>query len=218
MRSIKHGCLAHFFINRLYTRPHVEITFYHWIHNRTNGDLVHDACDPRSTSQMLAYAPHIFHKLEFIWTQLGLRYTMKNIYDKHKKIWWAWVNAGEWMTQDDFLQFQDIAYLNQKHKKGTWHFPLNHGFVLILMMFFYFQDASEVNGIHVPFTIGIQTPMQLQVMLKFGHNQLIFMDATFGTNDVKNHSFTLMVFDFHCTWVPVAWIIMSQQTCEDLVE
>jgi hypothetical protein len=28
----------------------------------------------------------------------------------------------------------------------------------------------------------------------------------------------LMVFDFHCTWVPVAWIIMSQQTCEDLVE
>ncbi len=44
------------------------------------------------------------------------------------------------------------------------------------------------------------------------------MDAMFGTNDVKYHLFTLMAFDFHCTWVPIAWVITSQQTCEDLVE
>jgi hypothetical protein len=55
-------------------------------------------------------------------------------------------------------------------------------------------------------------------MLQFGHNMLIFMDATCGTKDVKYHLFTLMAFDFHHTWVLVAWVIMSQQTCEDLVE
>jgi hypothetical protein len=44
------------------------------------------------------------------------------------------------------------------------------------------------------------------------------MDATFITNDVKLHLFTLMVFDAHCTWVMVAWIITSCQTCNDLVE
>jgi hypothetical protein len=34
MRSIKHGCLAHFSIERLYTQPDVvEITFYHWTFN-----------------------------------------------------------------------------------------------------------------------------------------------------------------------------------------
>jgi hypothetical protein len=60
-----------------------------------------------------------------------------------------------------------------------------------------------VNGIHVPFTIGIQTPMQLQAMFQFGHNKFIFMDAAFGTNDVKYHLFTLMVFDFHRTRVPI---------------
>jgi hypothetical protein len=69
---------------------------------------------------------------------------------------------------------------------------------------FYFQDVGEVNGIHVPFTIGIQTPRQFQAM--------------FGTNDMKYHLFTLMVFDFHQTWVPIAWVIMSRQTCENLVE
>jgi hypothetical protein len=44
------------------------------------------------------------------------------------------------------------------------------------------------------------------------------MDATFGTNDVKYHLFTLMAFDCHHTWVLVAWVITSWQTCENLVE
>jgi hypothetical protein len=44
------------------------------------------------------------------------------------------------------------------------------------------------------------------------------MDATFGTNNVKYHLFTLMAFDFHHTRVLVAWVITNQQTCEDLVE
>jgi phosphatidylserine decarboxylase len=83
---------------------------------------------------------------------------------------------------------------------------------------FYFQDASEDNGIHVPFTIGIQTPSQLQAMVSLGDNGAISMDATFGTNDVKFHLFTLMVFDAHRTKMPLAWIITSCQTCDDLVE
>ncbi len=44
------------------------------------------------------------------------------------------------------------------------------------------------------------------------------MDATFGTNDVKFHLFTLMVLDAHRTGVLVAWIITSYQTCDDLVK
>jgi len=46
----------------------------------------------------------------------------------------------------------------------------------------------------------------------------ISMDATFDTNDVKFHLFTLMVFDVHHTRMLVAWIITSCQTCDDLVE
>jgi hypothetical protein len=105
MRPIKHGCLAHFSIKRLYTwLDVVEITFtikfipepmeiVLMVHV-TQG--LHQGCRHKF--------PRVSHKLkEFIWTQLGLRYTVKQIYDKHKKNWWAQVNVGERMTWDDFL-------------------------------------------------------------------------------------------------------------------
>jgi hypothetical protein len=50
---------------------------------------------------------------------------MKQIYDNNKEIWWAQTNANEWMTWDDFLQIQDIAYLDRKHKNGTWRLHTN---------------------------------------------------------------------------------------------
>jgi len=40
----------------------------------------------------------------------------------------------------------------------------------------------------------------------------------FGTNDVKYHLFTLMVFDFHRIRVLVAWVITNRKPCEDMVE
>jgi hypothetical protein len=54
---------------------------------------------------------------DHIWNQLGLGYTIEQIYDKHKAIWWAKINAKEAMTRDDFIRQQDIAYLDRKHTK-----------------------------------------------------------------------------------------------------
>jgi hypothetical protein len=62
---------------------------------------------------------------DHIWAQLTLGYTTKQIYDKHKAIWWERVNAGQSMTRDDFIQLQDIAYLDRKHKKGSWRLHIN---------------------------------------------------------------------------------------------
>ncbi len=83
---------------------------------------------------------------------------------------------------------------------------------------FFFQDASEINGTQVPFIIGIQTSTQCESMLSYGHNGAISMDATFGTNDMKFHLFTLMWFNDHRTNVPLVWIITSRQTIEDLIK
>ncbi len=162
---------------------------------------------------------------DHIWIQLGLGYIVKQIYDKHKVIWWARINAREAMTRDDFIRQQDIAYLDRKHTKMNWRLHKNPAISLCTWAFchpnyvFYFQNASENNGIHVPFTIGIQTPSQLQSMISLGDNGAIFsMDASFNTNDMKFHLFTLMVFDAHHTGMPNVWITTSRQTCNDLVE
>jgi hypothetical protein len=52
---------------------------------------------------------------DHIWTQLNLGHAIKQIYDKHKAIWWV----GKAMAQDDFFKQQDIAYLDRKHKIGS---------------------------------------------------------------------------------------------------
>jgi hypothetical protein len=71
------------------------------------------------------------------------------------------------MTRDDFIRQQNITYLDRKHKRGSCRLHKNPPICLCTWTFshpndvFYFQDASENNGIHVPFIIGIQTPFQL---------------------------------------------------------
>jgi hypothetical protein len=108
-----------FSIKRLYTRPNVvEITIYHKAHTRIDGSFAHGEHDLESIFRMFRYAPCMSQALkDHIWAQLNLDYTTKQIYDKHKTIWWERVNANQNMTRDDFIRFQDIAYLDQKHKK-----------------------------------------------------------------------------------------------------
>jgi hypothetical protein len=100
----------------------------------------------------------------------------------------------------------------------TLQFQFNLGLSNIQRMCSFFENASEINKIQVPFTIGIQTPTQCESMLSCGHNGAISMDATCGTNDMKFHLFTLMGFDDHHTSVLLAWIITSKQTIKDLME
>jgi hypothetical protein len=134
------------------------------------------------------------------------------------------VNEGQNMTRDDFIRLQDITYLDQKHKKGSWHLHTNLALSIRSSALqhpedvFFLQDVGEINGTQVSFTIGIQTPTQCESMLSYGHNGAIYMDATFGTNDMKFHLFTLMGFDDHHTCVLLAWIITSRQTIHDLIE
>jgi hypothetical protein len=52
---------------------------------------------------------------------------------------------------------------------------------------FFLEDADEINGTQIPFTIGIQTPIQCESMLSYGHNGAISINAIFGTNDIKLH-------------------------------
>ncbi len=100
------------------------IIIYHKAHTRTDGSFTHGEHDPESISRMSRYAPRMSQALkDHIWAQLNSGYKTKQIYDKHKTIWWECVNAGQNMTQDDFIRFQNIAYLDRKHKKGNWRLP-----------------------------------------------------------------------------------------------
>jgi hypothetical protein len=71
------------------------------------------------------------------------------------------VNASQSMTRNDFIWLQDIAHLDRKHKKGNWCLHTNPAISIWSWAFqhledvFFSQDVSEINGIQIPFTIGI---------------------------------------------------------------
>jgi hypothetical protein len=127
-----------------------KITIYHKAHTQIDGSF--DEHDPESISPMFHYAPCMSQALkDHIWAQLSLSYMAKQIYDKHKAIWWERVNASQSMTRNDFIRLQDIAYLDRKHKKGSWHL---HTYLAISIQswalqhpenVFFFQDVGEIN-------------------------------------------------------------------------
>jgi len=103
--------------------------------------------------------------------------------------------------------------LDDKHKIGNWHLHKNLVISIQTWAFnhfendFHFQDADEVNGIEISFAIGIQILVQLQSMISCIHSEPISMDATFVTNDVKFHLFTLIMFHAHYIGMLVALIM-----------
>jgi hypothetical protein len=111
-----------FSIKDLYTWSDVaKITIYHKAYTQTNGSFAHGEHDLESISRMSRYVPHMSQALkDHIWAQLNLGYTTKQIYHKHKAIWWECLNTGQSMTRDDFIRLQNITYLDWKHKKGSW--------------------------------------------------------------------------------------------------
>jgi hypothetical protein len=164
-----------------------KIIFYHQPHTLTNGEPAHSKHDLDSIARQSFFAPQMSQAFkDHIWTQLGLSYIVKQIYDKHKAILWAKINVGEVMTKNDFIKQQDIIYLGRKHKRGIhiytkiWPFLFAHGHLIIQIMF-YFQDEKKFNEVHVPFITRIQTPFQLQAMVSLGDNGAISMDPTFDT-------------------------------------
>jgi hypothetical protein len=46
---------------------------------------------------------------------------------------------------------------------------------------------------------------------KYGNNNVLAMDSTFGTNQYKMALYTIMVFDSHKNGIPIAWIISSSK-------
>jgi hypothetical protein len=79
-----------------------------------NGEPADGKYDIDFITQPSFFTPRMSQALkDHIWTQLGLGYTVKQICDKYKIIWWAKTNVGETMTRDDFMRQQNIAYLDR---------------------------------------------------------------------------------------------------------
>lgn len=223
-KSKKRGCLARFAIRQLKLYPHIgEVIYYHNEHTRENGEIAHGALDPDSIARRSGVAPRISGDLKnWIIKRLDDGLTARQVFEEHKKIWYEGRIQKKNHSKDNSLLLKNIRYYEHERKKGIWY---RHKNVLLSVNFwrlenshtiFFYQDSDAGRG--VPFTIGIQTLWQKDTVLKYGKNSCISMDATFGTNDLMYHLFTLVVSNEWHNGIPIAWILTSRQKEDDIYD
>ena len=59
--------------------------------------------------------------------------------------------------------------------------------------------------------IVIRTPLQAHMFQAFGHNRVVCMDATHGTNAYRFRLITLLIVDDFGEGMPVAWCISTHE-------
>ena len=103
---------------------------------------------------------------------------------------------GEELTRDLFISEQDIRNVAGRLAIETYKLDNNDAKSVRMwvqhnpqLVFFYKESGLHVRGAitraNIPFTIGIQTAWQQDMMLKHGHNKAVSIDATFATNENK---------------------------------
>ena len=103
---------------------------------------------------------------------------------------------GEELTRDLFISEQDIRNVAGRLAIETYKRDNNDAKSVRMwvqkhpdLIFYYKESGVHVRGAitrdNIPFTIGIQTAWQEDMMLKHGHKKAISIDATVATNENK---------------------------------
>jgi hypothetical protein len=125
---------------------------------------------------------------------LGL--SIPQIITKHMKRFLEVCERGEELTRDLFICDQDIhnvagrlAIETYKHENNDAKFVRMWVQEYPLLVFYYKESGLHVRGAitrdNIPFTIGIHTSWQQDMMLKHGQKKIVSIDATFATNENK---------------------------------
>ncbi len=61
------------------------------------------------------------------------------------------------------------------------------------------------------FAVGIQTPLQADMLMQFSFESVVCVDSTHGTNGYDFNLVTLVVVDEHGEGFPVAWCISNRE-------
>jgi len=69
-------------------------------------------------------------------------------------------------------------------------------------VFYYseFDNAIDDEG-HTPFILGIQQPLQLEWMRKYGYDSILVMNSTFGTNRFKVSLYCYIFSYYHLLFI-----------------
>ncbi|KAF9616838.1 hypothetical protein IFM89_032688 [Coptis chinensis] len=230
-RHMMRGCLCHFTVKRLYTRPLLALIIYNQQnHVDKTGVPCHGVLDRDAMGTRAMYAPRISEELrQKVMSMLYVGISLDNIIQHHVG---EVERHGGPSSRDDFLTRNDVRNMERAIRQSM--FQLHADDVCSVRMWvqrhqknvFFFQDKSGSD-----FVLGIQTEWQLHQMLRYGHNSSIASHSSFGLSKLRALTTikvlgkrpvnwetcrppsyplcTLLVFDSYQNAIPVAWIIAS---------
>ncbi|XP_068482225.1 uncharacterized protein [Phaseolus vulgaris] len=185
-RHMMRGCLCHFTIKRLYTRPLLALIIYNQRrHVDKSGAPCHGLLDRDAVGTRAMYAPRISDDLrQKVMSMLYAGMSLDKIIQHHTE---EMQKQGGPQNRDDFLTRNDVRNMERTIRNSSHELHENDGCSVKMWVqrhqkhVFYFQDNSASE----PFVLGIQTDWQLQQMLRYGNNSLISFHSGFGLKKLK---------------------------------
>ncbi|XP_038696469.1 uncharacterized protein LOC119993399 isoform X2 [Tripterygium wilfordii] len=216
-RHMMRGCLCHFTVKRLYTRPLLALIIYNQRkHVDKTGAPCHGILDQAALGTRAMYAPRISEELrQKVMSMLYVGISLDDIIQHHAEVVQG---HGGPHNRDDFLTRNDVRNMERVVRNSLHELHENDGSSVKMWVqrhpkhVFFFQEASGAE----PFVLGIQTEWQLLQMVRLGNNGSLASHSTFGLKKLKYPLCTLLVFDSSRTAIPVAWVITSSFVGQDI--
>lgn len=209
-RHMMRGCLCHFTVKRLYTRPLLALIIYNQRnHVDKTGAPCHGILDQEAVGTRAMYAPRISEELrQKVMAMLHVGVSLDTIVQHHME---EVQRHGGPHNRDDFLTRNDVRNMERLIRNASHELHSNVDCSVKMWVqrhhkhVFYFQENSGSE----PVILGLQTDWQLQQMLRYGHNGSVAFHSASGSKRLKNTLYSLLAFDSSHNAIPVAWIITS---------
>lgn len=185
-RHMMRGCLCHFTVKRLYTRPLIALIIYNQrTHVDKSGAPCHGILDRDSMGTRAMYAPRISEEQrQKVMSMLYVGIPLDSIIQHHTEV--VQEHGGP-LNRDDFLSRSDVRNMERLVRNSTHELHADDGCSVRIWVqrhrkhVFYFEESSSSES----FVLGIQTEWQLQQMLQYGHNSYVAFHSRFGLKKFK---------------------------------
>ncbi|XP_057504762.1 uncharacterized protein LOC130788225 [Actinidia eriantha] len=216
-RHMMRGCLCHFTVKRLYTRPLLALIIYNQRnHLDKTGTPCHGILDHDAVGTRAMYAPRISEELrQRVMSMLYVGISLDNIMQHHME---EVQRHGGPHNRDDFLTRNDVRNMERLIRNSSHELDGNDERSVRMWVqrhqkhVFFFQEKCGSES----FILGIQTDWQVQQMLRYGHNGSVASHSAFGSKKLKYPLCSLLVFDSSRNAIPVAWVITSCDVGQDI--
>ena len=195
----KRGCLCNFVAKQLYMDNTLcEIQYHVMNHFNRQGQPCHGSSFAGFRHSLGARLS--WRTRNWIRSMLGQGFSPAQVMAFHKKEVWECALQNKPCSRDTFIMPDDVYNLCKKRATQLWQKHSRDPLSVRMWKeeneesVFHYHEFGNINlneaapsatEEEAPFCLGIQTPWQLDMMLRYGHNRQVAMDATFGTNEPK---------------------------------